>query len=233
MFIGIDRDKNRLLILFLLVDFVLILLHAGHTYLGVPRGDFFSIEWELGYGEIFQYIKEFWIVILLSLRSLGTGIVNIGMLKSAAHRLNLAWGLLFLYLLVDDSLRVHEIMGNLLAKSLGLSVWLGEKSQDVGELSVSLIAAIVLFSGIALAYRQSSKADRQISTHLTRLVLRLVFCGVVVDLLHSLIPNSLDIWAILEDGGEMIVMSLMVSYIFQLEPVAQSTAAPIGNRMPV
>lgn len=228
MFIGIDRDKNRLLILFLLVDFVLILLHAGHTYLGVPRGDLFSIEWELGYGEIFQYIKEFWIVSLLALRSIGAGTFN-----AAAHRLNLAWGLMFLYLLADDSLRVHETMGSLLAKSLGLSVWLGEKSQDIGELSVSLIAAIVLFGGIALAYRQSSKADRQISTHLTRLILGLVLCGVVVDLLHSLIPGTLDIWAILEDGGEMVVMSLIVSYVFQLAPMARSSVAPIGNQMPI
>jgi hypothetical protein len=228
MFVNINQDKNRLFILFLLVDFVLIALHASHTYLGVPRGNLFSIEWELGYGEVFQYIKEFWIVILLSLRSFGAGMLN-----SAAHRLNIAWGLLFLYLLADDSLRVHETMGNILAKSLGLSVWFGEKSQDVGELSVSLIAAIVLFSGIALAYRQSSKADRQISTHLTRLILGLVLCGVVVDSLHSLIPNSLDIWAILEDGGEMVVMSLIASYVFQLKPIAQLTASPIGDQMPI
>jgi hypothetical protein len=228
MFIGIDRDRNRLLVLFLLVDFVLIALHAGHTYLGIPRGDLFSIEWELGYGEIFQYIKEFWIVSLLALRTAGTRTLH-----SAAHRLNLAWGLLFLYLLADDSLRVHETMGGVLAKSLGLGVWLGEKSQDIGELAVSLIAAIILFGGIALAYRQCTKTDRQISTHLTRLILGLVLCGVVVDLLHSLIPGSLDIWAILEDGGEMIVMSLIVSYVFQLEPITQSITAPIGDRMPI
>jgi hypothetical protein len=222
-----DQDSNRILILFLLVDIVLIALHGGHHYLGIPRGDLFSIEWELGYGEIFQYIKEFWIVSLLALRSLGSG-----RFRLAVQGLNLAWGLLFLYLLADDSLRIHETLGGMLAQELGLSTWLGEKAQDLGELSVSAIAALVLFGLIAWAYRHSSKADRQISMHLSRLLAGLVLCGVVVDTIHSLIPGSLATWAILEDGGEMIVMSLMISYVFQLKPIAQLTAAPIGDRMP-
>jgi hypothetical protein len=228
MSIDINQDKNRLFILFLLVDFVLIALHASHIYLEVPRGNLFSIEWELGYGEVFQYIKEFWIVSLLVLRSLGSGPFRL-----SVQGLNLAWGLLFLYLLADDSLRIHETLGGILAQTLGLSAWLGDKAQDLGELSVSAIAALVLFGLIAWAYRHSSKADRQISRHLTRLLGGLVLCGVVVDTIHSLIPGSLATWAILEDGGEMIVMSLIVSYVFQLKPIAQVIASPIGEQRPI
>jgi hypothetical protein len=223
-----NLDSHRILILFLLVDVVLIALHGGYQYLGRPRSILFSIELELGYGEVFQYIKEFWIVSLLVLRSLGSGPFRL-----SVQGLNLAWGLLFLYLLADDSLRIHETLGGIFAQTLGLSAWLGDKAQDLGEISVSAIAALVLLGLIAWAYRHSSKADRQISRHLTRLLGGLVLCGVVVDTIHSLIPDSLAIWAILEDGGEMIVMSLIVSYVFQLKPIAQVTASPIGDQMPI
>jgi hypothetical protein len=227
MTIDLDRNGNRILLLFLLVDIVVILLHCSHTYLGFPNADLFSLEWERGYGEFFQYIKEFWITALLVLRSVGGG-----GFRSAGGRLNLGWGLLFLYLLADDSLQIHETMGGLLGHGLGLATWIGEKSQDLGEILVSLIVASLLFSLIGLAHYYSSKADRQLSIQLGRMILALALCGIVIDGLHSLIPGSLAIWPILEDGGEMIVMSLIVSHVFQLEPIARSRTVPQGEQLP-
>ncbi len=228
-----DRDGKRILILLLMVDVALILLHTSHSYLGIPKGGAFSIEWEMGHGEVFQYIKELWIASLLALRAMGRSPVS-----RAARGLNLAWGLLFAYLLVDDSVKIHESLGELLAQNSGLSAWLGEgdRANSIGELGVNLMVAALFFGAIALFYRRCTKADRQISANLTRLLLGLVFFGIGIDLLHGLIGGSYEVrvlWSILEDGGEMIVMSLIVGYVFQLKTLDQSGLDVVGANIAI
>lgn len=216
-----EREGKRILVLLLMVDLALILLHTTHSYLGIPKGGAFSIEWEMGHGEVFQYIKEFWIASLLALRAIPRGRVS-----RAARGLNLAWGGLFAYLLADDSLKVHETLGELLARGVGLSAWLGEgdRANSLGEVAISLMVAALVFGAIALFYRQCTKTDRQMSMNLTWLLLGLVFFGIGIDVIHGLIGGIYEVrvlWSILEDGGEMIMMSLIVGYVFQLHPLDQ------------
>jgi hypothetical protein len=228
---GMNRDGKRILVLLLMIDVAFILLHATHSYIGLPKSGMFSIEWEMGHGEMFQYIKEFWIASLLVLRT-----VSPLPLSLALRGLNLGWGLLFGYLLLDDSIKIHETLGTALARVTGLSTWLGEgdRANSIGEIAISLMVATVFLGGIFWAYRHCSKADRQMSVSLTRLLLALVFFGVGVDALHGIIGGSYPVrvaWSILEDGGEMIVMSLMFSYVFQLAPIAPELRAPMVDRV--
>jgi hypothetical protein len=228
---SLDRDGRRMLGLLLMIDVVLIFLHATHSYIGIPKSGMFSIEWEMGHGEVFQYIKESWIASLLILRS-----ASPLALSPALRGLNLVWGLLFGYLLLDDSIKIHESLGTLLAKVTGLSAWLGEgdRASSIGEIVINLMIATVFFGGIFWAYRHCGKADRRISGNLTRLLLALVVFGVGVDALHGIIGGSYPVrvaWSILEDGGEMIVMSLIFSYVFQLPPIAPELRAPLDDRV--
>lgn len=219
MAINLEQGNRRILVLCLLADLIFIALHSSHIFIGIPRGNIFSTSTEQGYAEIFQYIKEFWIVILMAERSLWHG-----PLTSITRRLNMAWGLLFFYVLIDDSLQVHETLGTWVAKTIGLARWVGDQFQDVGELCVSLMAGMVLFGLITIIHLQSNRIDRRISNNLGRLFAGLAFFGLAIDSVYSLFP--LPIWGIIEDGGEMIMMSFMLNYIFQLPPVSLSLMPP-------
>lgn len=58
------KESTKFLSLLLLADLGLMLLH-GLFKMHLLSNPLFSVEMDLGYPEIFQYIKEYWIVILL------------------------------------------------------------------------------------------------------------------------------------------------------------------------
>ena len=55
--------------------------------------------------------------------------------------------------------------------------------------------------------------------HLDHIYPYLAFFGIVVDMLHTAVPlGRLSwIWGSLEDGGEMLIMSLFVCVVFDIK----------------
>lgn len=196
--------SNRLLFLLLITDMVFVVMHIVLLRLGCDPF-LFSLQADLGLSEIFQYAKEFWIVILLVM-------VAIGQRKWVYG----SWACLFLYLLLDDSLQIHENLGVCLAEHFTLEPLLGLRARDFGEIAVSAFFGGILFSLIIAAYFFSDARARLVSRHLFFLVLCMVFFGIFVDMLHVALPDVPGL-AVLEDGGEMVVMSLIVWYMFNLE----------------
>lgn len=165
----------------------------------------FSIETDLGYAEVYQYIKEYWIVILISIVAIKR--------KQIVY---FSWSLFFTYLLFDDSLRIHEKFGHYVADALELQPMFQLRAQDMGELIVSLLSSLLLFSIIGASYYFSDAVAKQVSKHLFILIMLLAFFGVFVDMLHAAITWNKVIWGLVEDGGEMIIMSIIVWYVFSL-----------------
>ena len=69
------------------------------------------------------------------------------------------------------------------------------------------------------AYRKGTQIFRKISLDIGLLVLVLVFFGVVVDMLHSVVrlDNAASfIMGLVEESGEMLAVSLVLWYIFLL-----------------
>ena len=89
---------------------------------------------------------------------------------------------------------------------------------------ITFSAAIVLFSALGLTYWRSTSYFRKISLDVVLLLVGLAFFGVAMDMLHVMFYSIEGIgdWAKIlgegagwvEDGGEMLVMSLMVWYFF-------------------
>ncbi|MBK5940722.1 hypothetical protein [Halochromatium roseum] len=212
MVLHLEKQSNRFLLLFLLADLVFILVHIGFK-LGLVTSPLFSIEEDLGYAEVYQYIKEYWIVLLLLTLAIGHG-----------RFIYFAWSLLFAYLLFDDSLQIHERLGGYLANALQLLPILELRAQDLGELVVTLLFGTLLFAIIGIAYLYADHIARQASRHLFALVLFLALFGVFVDMLHSAIHWGEPFWLLIEDGGEMLIMSVIAWYVFQLgvEPRRES-----------
>ena len=152
------KDQYRFLTLLILGDMGFIFLHILYTYTGLLSNDLFSIELDRGYGEMFQYIKEFSIVMLLLFLS-----------KRRSRFLYFCWALLFFYLLADDSFQLHERLGSSIVNYLGMHPKYdirGIRAQDFGELSVSIFFGTIFIPLIAITHYRSDVVTREISKYL-------------------------------------------------------------------
>jgi len=207
----IEKESTKVLFLLLLADFVFMLLHGIYT-MDLVSNDLYSIDSDGGHAEMFQYIKEFWIVVILFVFSI-----------RRKHIIYFAWSSLFVYFLLDDSLRIHESFGIYLAKYFEFQSMFQLRAQDFGELLVSILFGLLLFTFIGVSYLFSDTVAKRISKHLFILVFSLAFFGVIGDMLHTIIPWGNSLFGFIEDGGEMLVMSIIVCYVFdlQIDPVKQ------------
>ena len=211
----IERNRD-LLILFILTDLAFIFIHILHKSTGLLPDYLFNIEFDNGYAEIFQYIKEFWIILLLLFLSIK---------KSTS--LYFSWALLFNFFLIDDAFQVHEklggpVIGPWLTDFFGRSSRLGLKFKDYGELSVAVFSGTLFLGFIGVLHYLSNDTARKVSRNLFLLVVLLIFFGVGIDMVHehywiSRSPQWIrDTLGLVEDGGEMIIMSFITWYVFNL-----------------
>lgn len=203
----IENESTKLLVLLLIADFGFILLNCAYYLVhgGMASNPLFSIQKDGGYAEVFQYIKEFWIFVLLLMLAVKKSQVNY-----------LAWSVLFVYLLLDDSLQIHERFGSYLVGYFEFQPMFQLRAQDFGELAVSMFFGFFIFTFIGVSYWFSDNIAKKTSKHLLILVISMVFFGVVVDMAHIAIPWGKSIWGLIEDGGEMMVMSIIFWYVFHL-----------------
>jgi hypothetical protein len=167
-----------------------------------------SIRTDGGYAEIYQYIKELWIAALL-----------VFVARRRSNLLFLCWSFLFLYLLLDDALRIHENFGAFIASWSGIQGGFGLRPEDFGELVISLFFGALIFGSISLMHYLSEPIDRQISSLLFGLIALLIFFGVFLDMVGIIVYNSagISIFDTIEDAGEMVVMSLIVWFAYSID----------------
>lgn len=193
-----------LLLRCVLVDLVFIAAHLVHNHASWLPDYHLSIEHDRGYAEIFQYFKEIGILLLLG---------RIGFAQRSP--LFIAWSLLFLYVLADDALSLHETWGLAMAQSFSLEPMMGLRGADLGELAATTLAVSGLLMLVGITYRPAPVALRAVSVDLVALLAALACCGVVFDMLHIAAPLGVPraIYALVEDGGEMLVMSLVLARV--------------------
>lgn len=194
-----------LLMLFLCADIAFILLHMSNRLLASPNVLFY-LNVDGGYPEVFQYIKEYWIAIALFAVCWRTREWIYG-----------TWGLLFTYLLCDDALAIHESVGQAVANHWNYVPVLGLRARDLGELTVSVVVGSAFLVLITYFYLRCGNNAKNVSKDLVLLLGLLVFFGVFVDLVHvTVVDLPVKGFNIIEDGGEMITMSMIASYVVHL-----------------
>ena len=76
---------------------------------------------------------------------------------------------------------------------------------------------LVLVAVVWAAHARAGSRDRAVSAVLIVLFGALVFFGIVVDAVHHLVfpgPGLRPLFTVLEDGGEMVVLSIIVAFVF-------------------
>lgn len=231
MKLDINRWSIKLLYLFLATDIAFIIIHLLNAYTDLiptprtlPKALFF-IDVDRGYAEIYQYIKEYWIALLLGL---------VAVRKRSF--LYFVWSLLFFYLLLDDSIQVHEKLGYVISKKSGFTGWFGLRANDFGEILVSTMVGLFFLIIIATAYRFGDRFSRQACRYLITMLFILAFFGIFVDLIHMVVkfPPLDHFFIIMEDGSEMVVMSLIAGFVFLLPDQLHSETdkLKIGKALP-
>ena len=207
-----------LLVLFLIIDVFFVFaswLYANHFI----TNDNFDIARDRGYGEIFQYAKEFAIAIIL-----------FRVFRKTKDKIFIVWSLFFAYLLLDDSFKIHERIGGAIASNLiskGPHIF-NLRSQDFGELAISVVVGIMFFLLFIRYFYNSRQVFRKVSFNLIALVILLLFCGIFVDMAHISLPDVASMNT-LEDGGEMIAMTLIFWCVFNLFKHSAETSISIIN----
>jgi hypothetical protein len=214
--------SSQLLLLLLLADMFFLFFHILHVapdeWLPYFSNDSFAVTEDLSMAEGFQYIKEFWIVLLL------------GFLALRRHKRELiGWSLLYGYFLFDDMLGLHERLGNFIAGLIGnrldailfASLELDDIGEAIGILSLGLVFALILIP----IYLRLKPDARPVYRTLTWLLAALLFFGLGLDLFDRFFDSRLihEALKLAEDGGEMLVMSVTCWYAYTL---TDQTASP-------
>jgi len=202
-----ERSASLFLMLLLCADLAFIALYSIDTLTPfLTDNPLYELGRDRGYPELFQYLKWLWIIILLIYVS-----------ASSRSLRYIAWGLVFTYFLCDDAFSIHEKIGKHLAENLTLTPPFGLRLRDLGELAVSAAAGVILSSVVIWTYVPGSQSFKKFSQDMLLLILVLAFFGVVVDMVDIAIEWGWTVEVILsviEDGGEMLVASLIAWYVF-------------------
>lgn len=129
-----------------------------HRFGLAEDGGLFSVAKDGGYGETFQYLKFVAIALLLGMAA-----------KSQKSALMGGWAAIFLMLLIDDSLSVHEELGYKLVEWFSIPDIYDLRGQDYGEIVVFLMLGAIAATILVLASRiDRAPAARQLSKSLFR-----------------------------------------------------------------
>ncbi len=171
-----------------------------------------SIGRDDGYAENFQYLKLAAIIGLLCFCAITE--------KSAAIG---GWAIVFGILLLDDRLAIHERVGEKLADWLSFQPMFNLRAIDFGEIMVFATWGIIAIAVLTITYRKNrSEIAKQIFKGLLLSLLGLAVFGGFFDMLHIVVQTLMgenlfrdDLFDVLEDGGEMVIISLALYFVYQ------------------
>lgn len=195
------------LLLLMSADSAFVVVHLVHKLSPALTNSLYSLKTDRGYAELFQYVKTYWIVIMLA-----------ALWWRTRERVYLVWMLLYAYLLCDDAFKIHERGGIAIASHWDYVGALGLRARDFGELTVYGAVGLTFLALIFIAYLRSSRDARNASQDLALLSGVLVFFGLIIDMFDIIAEgrHAEMIFGVVEDGGELFAMSLICWYAFHL-----------------
>ena len=205
VFSYLKNSNSRWLYLLLGIDITLLILHVASVfgYVGLS----FSVARSFGYGELFQYAK-------FTLLALTLGY----MARHWRSNLLACWSAVFFFLLIDDSLEIHEQGGIALTQAIGSLPGIGpEMLVNMAEAAVLCsIGGLLILPVLYFHFRRNKQSiTRLISQDILLLMIAMAFFSVVIDFVHSFAPPKTWLrgaFTLLEEGGEMMILSLTAWY---------------------
>ncbi|WP_282123828.1 hypothetical protein [Algibacter mikhailovii] len=205
-----------ILTVLLAADVFLIFVHILIVQFWNQKPSFFLLD-ARGFGipESFQYLKYLGIIGL---------IIYLAYLKKSFFYIVLI--MFFLSLLIVDIFQLHHLASLWLSRVFVSFNLFEVEPLSAGHIIYSVIVLCFFLLLTLLYYVFVSKVSHIFFSHIFVLFWSFLFFGVVVDLLHGLFEKGQQIRMILtivEEGGEMLSLSLLFWGFFRL--IQQSIAA--------
>ena len=181
------------------------LIFLSHSFLGIPEWTGFHFARERSVPEVVGYVFAAWAA-------------GLALYLAVVHRQAVlaSWSAVFVVLLADDYFMLHERMAKVVSANVTIPYPYG---QPVGEIVWLAFIGLVLLTAIAVTYRFAESEWRAASRVLTVLLALLVLCGVGFDAVHGFTTNK-GAWHVilssLEDGGEVLMLAVVVTFLYAL-----------------
>ncbi|GAB3052164.1 hypothetical protein [Sediminivirga luteola] len=222
-----QRAVILLLLMTLTADVAFMGLHVWAHY--NDDNHMYLVHTDRGHAEFFQYIKFLFLFVLTAYYAVEQRCWQVAM-----------WLFLFVFFLVTDMLRWHEMQGGRIADALGLESAFGLRGQDFGELVYLAVAGLVLGVPLVAGFFWGTRRTKWIYWAFLVPTALLFFAGVVLDQLHMMaityVPRIRNYMAIAEDGGEMLATSLLIAVALRLTVSGGAPGLPLrrpdGSRAP-
>lgn len=200
---GCSRWPESVLGILLIVDIFFILIHS-YTIV------FWNMEPEVllldangfGFPEAFQYLKYLGVMGLIA--------YLIVYIKRYAY---LPLFVLFTFLLINDVLQLHRLASWFFVDYLNLKAKLGFKAMSIGQLIYAVTMGLFFLSLSLWHYSTAALATRKSFLDIFKLLCVFLFFGVGVDVVQAFFEahnRASLILTIVEEGGEMITLSMLV-----------------------
>jgi hypothetical protein len=176
-------------------------LGTSDDFMLIRNFDLFRIDRDASLAEWFNYLQATFCIVLL-----------LGVFRATRQPLYAAWAVVFLVVVVDDSLMIHERAGHYLVSMLGIPTLPGLRPHESGELLVWAIIGSVLLGILWWGFARSGRNARAAGGVLALAFAALVFCAIGIDMFHVAFSQTgtglYALLAVLEDGGEMLSIGL-------------------------
>jgi hypothetical protein len=168
------------------------------TYLSSPR---FRIDRDWSFAEWLNYLQTTTCAILL-----------LGVFRTTRQPLYVAWALIFLFVVMDDSLKIHEGVASYLVGTFDVPALPRLRPRESGELIAWSMIGSVLVGILWWSIARSGRSARAAGGVLALAFAGLIFFGIGIDMAHiAFAQTGTGLYAllgVLEDGGEMLSIAL-------------------------
>ncbi len=216
------HDAYVLLLVLLFVDVALIVLHAFNGSGGQARRELFQIDAQYGLGSIVMFAKLAFAIWLLS---------EIRYIRR--DRAFDFWKFLFLYVLLDDIFEISTHAGRWVGTLFSFEEFMGLAPADYGKFAFAIGGGLIVSAFLGYLLRRSSRNFVSASFAIFVLLSAFAFFAVFFDIVHAFFnedPRLGFAFGMLEEGGEMIVISFLVAYLFYFYRVSGAVARQQANR---
>jgi hypothetical protein len=202
---------------FILLNILAVLAFKAHLIAEVP--DLLKVTHDLTLPEDFNYLK--WGTIALAL---------FWMAYRDRWLTPFLWGIVFVMILLDDSIQIHEMLGHDISVAERLPSTSLLYADDLGELIVFGLMGLIALGIAVTSFSQKGATSRKMTIRYICIVCGLAFFAVGLDALHQMVVQATigtaletilpQVMGLLEDGGEMVVGSLALAITLAADPVA-------------
>ncbi len=208
------HDAHVLLMVMLAMDVALILAHAFRAELPFLREGLFDIEGQFGLSALMIFAQFAAMIFFLS--------------EIKYNRRDRAfdfWKYLLLYILADDIFEISEHAGEILGELFSFETLFGLTPADYGKFAFAIGGGLAASAFLGYLLRRSSREFVSTSFAIFVLLSCFAFFAVVFDIIHAAFdkdPRLGFAFSILEEGGEMIVLSFMTAFLYYLWQVSRN-----------